>query len=189
MKPIVLLGSPGSGKGTQGRRIAEYFDVPHISTGDMLRDHVQRGTVIGYCVKETLSKGLLVPDELMTDLITSRLRLDDTANGYVLDGFPRTVPQAEWFYAHYQQPIVFLLDVPEAEVLRRIAVRGESRPDDQSVEVVLGRLHEYEQFTEPIIGYYEREAELYRVDGTQSSEEIFDWIRTLLISKDAIAYG
>src|SRR5271154_307617 len=189
MKPIVLLGSPGSGKGTQGRMLADYFEIPHISTGEMLRDHVQRGTVVGFCVKETLAKGLLVPDELMTDLITGRLKQADCKNGYILDGFPRTLQQAQWFYVHYQQPIVFLLDVSEVEVLRRIAARREGRPDDGSAEIVLGRLQEYAQFTAPLIGYYEREAELYRVDGMAGVEPAFNGIKLVLESKEAIAYG
>src|SRR5208283_2127296 len=130
MQPIVLIGSPGSGKGTQGKKLAAYFNIPHISTGDILRDHVQRGTIIGHCIKETVDKGGLVPDELITDLLAGRLRAEDCANGYILDGFPRTLQQAEWLYAHHGQPIVFLLDVPEGEVLRRIAARNEGRPDD-----------------------------------------------------------
>jgi adenylate kinase len=186
MKPIVLLGSPGSGKGTQGRKIAQYFDIPHISTGEMLREQVQQNTVIGFCVKETLAKGLLVPDELMTDLVTGRLKQNDCANGYILDGFPRTIQQAQWYYAHYRQPVVFLLDVPEDEVLRRIAARDEGRPDDGSAEIVLGRLQEYTQFTAPLIGYYEREADFYRVDGTAGIEPAFEKIMSIL---EPIAYS
>jgi adenylate kinase len=186
MQPIVLIGSPGSGKGTQGKKLAAYFDIPHISTGDILRDQVQRNTVVGFCVKETLGKGLLVPDELMTDLVTGRLKQADCGNGYILDGFPRTIQQAQWFYAHYEQPAVFLLDVPEAEVLRRIAARNEGRPDDKSMDIVLGRLHEYEQFTEPIIAYYEREANLYRIDGMAGIEGAFQRIVDIL---EPIAYG
>jgi adenylate kinase len=186
MQPIVLIGSPGSGKGTQGRKLSAYFEIPHISTGDILRDHVQRGTVVGFCVKETLAKGLLVPDELMTDLVTGRLKADDCKNGYILDGFPRTLQQAQWFYAHYEQPIVFLLDVPEEEVLRRIAARGDGRPDDNATDIILGRLHEYEQFTEPIIGYYERESILYHVNGMAGIDGTFEAIKNIL---EPIAWG
>ncbi len=187
-KPIVLLGSPGSGKGTQGRRLADYFGIPHISTGDMLRDHVQRSTIIGRCIKETLDKGLLVPDELMTDMITSRLKADDCKNGYILDGFPRTIQQAEWFYAHYQQPIAFLLDVPEEEVLRRIAARNEGRPDDKAADIVKDRLREYAEFTAPIIEYYRRESNLYCIDGMAGVDRAFEWIRLVLESKE-VAWG
>lgn len=189
MMPIVLLGSPGSGKGTQGARIARHFAIPHISTGEMLRDHVRRNTIIGHCVKETLDNGLLVPDGLVTDLIAWRLREADCDNGYLFDGFPRTLDQAQWFYAHYEQPVVVLLDVPKDEVIRRIANRREGRPDDAEAEVVLGRLREYDQFTAPLIGYYEREGALNRVDGTLGIEGTFDCIRKLLEAKEVIAYG
>jgi len=189
MRPIVLIGSPGSGKGTQGLRIAEFFGIPHISTGEMLRDHVRRGTIIGFCVKETLDRGLLVPDGLMEDMITSRLKQDDCANGYLLDGYPRTVQQAEWYYAHYGHPIAVLLDVPEGEALRRITARNEGRPDDSNQETIIERMEEYGRLTAPVIAYYEREAALYRVDGTLGVEATFEWIKSLLISKEAIAYG
>lgn len=189
MLPIVLLGSPGSGKGTQGTRLAEYYNIPHISTGEILRDHVRRGTVVGWCIKETVAQGLLVPDELMTDLVTGRLKEDDCKHGYILDGFPRTLAQAQWFYAHYRQPFVFLLDVAKDEVLRRIAARGQGRPDDAQSEIVLGRIREYEEFTAPLIGYYQREGNFQRVDGTAGVEATFDAITNFLVSKEAVAYG
>ena len=189
MQPIVLIGSPGSGKGTQGAMIADYFGIPHISTGEMLRDHVRRGTIIGHCIKETLDRGALVPDSLMTDLIASRLSAADCAGGYVLDGFPRTVQQAQWYYAHYSQPLVLLLDVPKEEVLRRIANRNEGRPDDAQSETVLARIREYEEFTAPLIGYYEREAKLYRVDGTLGIDGTFERIKNLVEPKEGIAWG
>jgi adenylate kinase len=189
MRPIVLIGSPGSGKGTQGRKLSEYFDIPHISTGDMLRDQVQRGTVIGFCVKETLDKGLLVPDELISTMLQTRLKNEDCTNGYILDGFPRTVEQARWYYAHYEQPTVLVLDVPREEVLRRIAARKDGRSDDSSADIVAGRMLEYEQFTAPLIGYYEREAHFHSVDATRGIEGTFEWIRTLLESEEGIAYG
>jgi len=189
MHPIVLIGSPGSGKGTQGRKLADYFNIPHISTGDLLRDHVQRGTIIGYCVKDQLDRGLLVPDGLMEDIITSRLRQEDCGNGYVLDGYPRTLQQAQWYYAHYGQPTAILLDVSEGEVMRRIAARNEGRPDDGDAHIVIDRLEEYSRFTAPLIGYYEREAQLFRVDGTIGIDNVFFKIRSFLESKEVIAFG
>jgi|SRR5271156_4143002 len=180
MQPVVLIGSPGSGKGTQGRKLAGYFGIPHISTGEILRDHVQRGTILGFCVKETLDRGLLVPDGLMEDLITSRLKKDDCKHGYILDGYPRTLQQAEWYYAHYGQPTVILLDVPEGEVLRRIAARNEGRPDDTNMSIIIDRMEEYARLTAPIIGYYIREAEFYSVDGTIGVDNVFELIKRLL---------
>ena len=189
MLPVVLIGSPGSGKGTQGKLLAAYFRIPHISTGEILRDHVQRGTIIGYCVKDTLDKGLLVPDSLMEDLVTSRLNKEDCEDGYILDGYPRTIQQAEWFYAHYCQPIAILLEVPEGEVLRRIAARNEGRPDDKNPDTLIDRMEEYAKLTAPVIGYYERESKLYRVDGTVGIDRTFAYIKNLLESKEAFPYG
>lgn len=189
MMPTVLIGSPGSGKGTQGKLVAAYFEIPHISTGEILRDHVQRQTPLGLVIKGTLDKGLLVSDDLMEDLITSRLQKDDCEDGYVLDGYPRTVQQAQWYYAHYGHPLVILLDVPEQEVLRRIAARNEGRPDDSSAETVLDRLDEYKKITTPVIDYYEREAQVFRVNGTIGVNNVFEWIKKLMESKERITYG
>ena len=189
MKPIVLIGSPGSGKGTQGRKLADYFQIPHISTGEILRDHVASGTLIGYCVKEQIDKGLLVPDGLMEDIITSRLKKEDCADGYLLDGYPRTMQQAQWYYARYGHPSVVLLEVPEGEVLRRVMARKEGRPDDGDAHIFIDRMEEYAKFTAPLIGYYEREAKLFRVDGTIGIDNCFNKIRDFLEAGEEIAYG
>jgi adenylate kinase len=188
MMPTVLLGSPGSGKGTQGKLLSAYFGVPHISTGDILRDQVQRKTLIGVTLKDTIGKGLLVPDSLIQDLVVSRLQWTDCEEGYILDGFPRTVQQAQWYYAHYGHPLVILLDVPEQEVLRRIAARNEGRFDDIA-NTVAGRMEEYHRLTTPVIEYYTREAGLHRVDGTIGVDKVFEWIKNLVESKERIAYG
>jgi adenylate kinase len=188
MMPVVLIGSPGSGKGTQGKLLSAYFGIPHISTGEILRFNVQRRSILGMAVKETLDKGLLVPDNLMEDLITSRLGQEDCEDGYILDGYPRTVTQAEWYYAHYGHPLAILLQVPEEEVLRRIAARNEGRPDDNA-GTIGERMEEYATRTAPLIGYYDREAQLYRVDGTIGVNNIFEWIKNLMESKERITYG
>jgi adenylate kinase len=188
MTPTVLIGSPGSGKGTQGKLAAAYFGIPHISTGEILRDHVQRRTVLGLSIKETLDKGLLVPDNLMEDLITYRLGQEDCEGGYILDGYPRTVAQAEWYYAHYGHPLAILLEVPEEEVLRRIAARNEGRPDDNA-GTIGERMEEYATRTAPLIGYYEREAHLYRVDGTIGANNVFTRIKNLMESTERFAIG
>ena len=94
--PIILLGAPGAGKGTQAKLIASTFGIPQISTGDLLRDHVARGTPLGVTAKAIMAKGELVPDQLVLDMVTGRLREADCNRGFILDGFPRTVPQAEW---------------------------------------------------------------------------------------------
>jgi adenylate kinase len=188
MMPVVLLGSPGSGKGTQGKLLSAYFGIPHISTGEILRDNVQRRTVIGDSLKEIIGTGRLVPDDVMQDLLFERLKWTDCEDGYILDGFPRTIQQAQWFYAHFGQPLVVWLDVPEQEVLRRIAARNEGRADDTS-STVAGRMEEYHKLTMPVIDYYIREASLYRVDGTIGAQNVFEWIKNLMESKEQIAYG
>ena len=92
---IIMLGAPGAGKGTQAKRIAEVYAIPHISTGDILRSNIKEGTELGKKAKDFMDKGLLVPDELVVDLVVDRIAKEDAKNGYVLDGFPRTIPQAE----------------------------------------------------------------------------------------------
>ena len=94
--PIILLGAPGAGKGTQAKLISKTFGIPQISTGDLLRDNVARGTPLGITAKAIMGKGALVPDQLVLDMVTGRLREADCERGFILDGFPRTVPQAEW---------------------------------------------------------------------------------------------
>jgi adenylate kinase len=188
MMPVALIGSPGSGKGTLGKLLAAYFEVPHISTGDMLRDRIRRRTLIGLLAKESLDRGLLVPDDLLEDLIASRLRKDDCGNGYILDGYPRTVQQAEWHYAHYGHPLAILLDVPEEEAVRRIAARNEGRPDDNS-KTTAERMEAYATRTAPLIGYYRREAKLHRVDGTMGIDKVFEQTKNLVESEERFAIG
>ena len=92
---IIMLGAPGAGKGTQAKKIAEKYSIPHISTGDIFRANIKNGTELGKKAKTYMDQGLLVPDELVVDLVVDRVKQDDCSNGYVLDGFPRTIPQAE----------------------------------------------------------------------------------------------
>lgn len=185
----VLLGCPGSGKSTQGKLLSNHFKVPRVSTGEILRDHVRRDTIIGRCVRETLERGLLAPDGLMEDLMSSRLAEPDCDSGYVLDGFPRTVQQAQWLRGLYGHPLAILLDVPQEVAISRIASRGEGRPDDDEAATVIGRIREYERETAPVAAYYEREGMLHRIDGRAAGGDVFDALRRLLESKEQIAYG
>jgi adenylate kinase len=133
--PIVLLGPPGAGKGTQARQIVERYGVPQISTGDLLRDHVQRGTELGLQAKAKLAHGELVPDELVCEMVAQRLRLPDCERGYILDGFPRTLAQAEWLDQFLEKelsdnshcirclPIVIQIDVDYNRLLLRLTGR------------------------------------------------------------------
>jgi adenylate kinase len=125
---VILFGPPGSGKGTQGKMIAEEIGIPHIATGDIMRQAISDGTELGLKVKEFVGKGLLVPDEIVIQIIEERLKKDDTKNGFILDGFPRTIPQAvaldELFQKiniqHYK---IIWLDVPDEEIVKRMSGR------------------------------------------------------------------
>src|SRR3954462_6820980 len=122
---VVLIGPPGSGKGTQAARLAERYEIPHISTGEILRSAVRAGSELGRQVAEIMAKGSLVGDDLMTDLVHARLEEPDVPRGFVLDGFPRTVRQAEALDAMMNGApmIVILIDVPDAEIVRRMGTR------------------------------------------------------------------
>ena len=125
---IIMLGAPGAGKGTQAKRIAEKYSVPHISTGDIFRANIKNGTELGNKVKTYMDKGLLVPDELVCDLVVDRVQQDDCKNGYVLDGFPRTIPQAESLdsaLAAIDENVDYAIDVevPDENIINRMGGR------------------------------------------------------------------
>ena len=134
MGPIILLGPPGAGKGTQAKRIAEYYGIPQISTGDLLRQHVRDATSLGLQAKDIMARGELVPDELLYDMVAQRLREADCERGFILDGFPRTAAQAAWLDAFLEReffeklrqvclPIVIRIDVDYNDLLRRLTGR------------------------------------------------------------------
>ncbi len=125
---IIMLGAPGAGKGTQAKMLAEKYDIPHISTGDIFRANIKNGTELGTKAKEYMDKGLLVPDELVVDLVVDRFKQDDCKNGYVLDGFPRTIPQAESLDAALEQindkvDFAVNVEVPDENIIRRMSGR------------------------------------------------------------------
>lgn len=125
---IIMLGAPGAGKGTQAKRIAEKYQIPHISTGDIFRANIKNGTELGKKAKTFMDQGLLVPDELVVDLVVDRVGQDDAKNGYVLDGFPRTIPQAEALdaaLAKLGESVDFAIDVdvPDENIIRRMSGR------------------------------------------------------------------
>lgn len=125
---IIMLGAPGAGKGTQAKKIADKYNIPHISTGDIFRANIKNGTELGKKAKEYMDKGLLVPDELTLDLIMDRFKADDCKNGYVLDGFPRTIPQAEALEAALKASgdgidYAINVEVPDADIVSRMSGR------------------------------------------------------------------
>jgi len=195
---LVLLGPPASGKGTQAAKICERYGVPKISTGDMLRAAKAAGTPLGVQAGEYMSAGKLVPDAVVIGLVGERLEESDASRGFVLDGFPRTVPQAEALDALLAKrgtPLqaVVQIDVPRALLVERATLRRtdkrtgqiyhlkysppppdavlEHRADDQE-ETVNKRLDEYEAMTEKVLPYYEQAGLLRRVDGVGTPEEV-----------------
>jgi adenylate kinase len=185
--PVILLGSPGAGKGTQAERLSEQLGIPRISTGDMLREAIERGTPLGQQAAPMMDKGELVPDEILIGVIAERIAQPDCANGYILDGFPRTVRQAEGFEAmvgadRVERTTVVYVDVPREELLRRLSARG--RKDDRD-QTVLRRLQEYEERTTLLIEYYRQRARFHRLDGHRGVEAVFADL--LSITKEAKA--
>ena len=175
---LVLLGRQGSGKGTQGTRLAVHFQIAHISTGEMLRNAIRLGTPVGKAVQSTIDQGQLVDDELIGSLVKGRLgEADARTRGYLLDGFPRTLPQAHALDEIARaRPInvVIDLDVPREIVTARLSARlaVEHRADD-SPAAVERRLALYEEQTAPLIAHYRKQGVLTQVDGVGSPDEVF----------------
>lgn len=179
---LVLLGPPGSGKGTQAALLAERLGVPAISTGRMLRRAVAGGSELGKRVESILNAGALVDDATMAEVVRERLSRDDAAGGYLLDGYPRTLAQAGTLGRILDESgtrldAVVLIDVPEDELVRRTLER---QRDDDTEEVVRRRLDVYEEKTAPLIEYYEGLGLLRRVDGDRPIEDVNDGIRAAL---------
>ncbi len=171
---LVLLGPPGCGKGTQAARLSERLDIPAISTGEMLRAAVTEGSELGQRVGGIMAGGTLVDDQTMADVVRDRLGRDDAQHGFLLDGYPRTLPQAATLSSvlegrQQQLDAVLFLEVPEAVLLSRALAR--QRADDTE-EVIRHRLHVYEEETSPLVGYYNERNLLRRVNGDQSMDEV-----------------
>ena len=180
----LLLAPPGAGKGTQGVRLAEAYGVPHLSTGDMLRDEVVAATPLGLEATQYMDRGELVPDRLIVDLITERIDSNTDTDGFVLDGFPRTMPQALAAYddARRREPArtfhaAISLAVPEGELVRRLIERGRQsgRPDDTE-QTIRRRLKVYRENTQPLEDFYRGRGILVEVDGTGPVDEVTDRI-------------
>ena len=203
---IIFLGPPGAGKGTQAQRICAALNIPQISTGDILRRAMKEGTPTGLKAKSYIDAGQLVPDEVIIDIVKDRLQMDDCKAGYILDGFPRTVPQAEALEQFAKIDSVIELAVEDEKLIKRISGRrvctkcgatyhisllgdkttcancGEPliQRNDDKAETVLNRLTVYHSQTAPLVAFYEGKGLLKKVDGDGDMDAIFGKIMEAL---------
>ena len=199
---VIFLGPPGAGKGTQAQRICAALNIPQISTGDILRRAMKEETPTGLKAKQYVEAGQLVPDEVIIDIVRERLAMEDCRNGYILDGFPRTVPQAEALDTIANIDVVVDLDVADEKLIARLSGRrvclscgatyhvshlnGETKcakcgeeliqRKDDSAETVLARLNVYHEQTAPLVDYYQKKGNLKVIDGAQDMDTIFESI-------------
>jgi adenylate kinase len=192
---LVLLGAPGSGKGTQAARLKADLHVPHISTGDMLRAAVAAGTPLGLKAKAVMDAGQLVSDEILLGMLEERLAQDDARNGFILDGYPRNLAQADaldHLLARIGQPLdaVVKLEVPSEAIIGRCQIRfqAESRADDNP-ETVRKRLGVYAEQTAPVADFYARRGKLQVVDGVGELDDVTARIKRALERESAAANG
>ena len=207
MKKFVIMGVQGSGKGTQAKRLAKELDLIHISVGDLFRWHIQNRTKLGAKVKRIVSGGALVPDEIVQQLTAERLEQHDWNHGFILDGFPRNAPQAQFFLERYDVDAVIVIEVPEDAVYERMLARrlcsvcgrdynllsnpptkkdtcdcgGKlvQRADDQPGPI-RDRIKDYRTVTQPVIDLFKKKEEVVVVDGTQPIDKVWDEIRSKL---------
>ncbi len=195
MLNLILFGPPGSGKGTQSKLIIERFGLKHISTGDLLRNEIAEGRPLGQEAKKFINKGQLVPDEVVIGMISDVLDKNTEAKGFIFDGFPRTVAQAEALdklLALKQTTIslVLALEVPEEELIKRLLDRGKTsgRSDDANEEVIQARIEEYRKKTASVAKHYDKVGKFKTIKGKGSITEIFELLSreiAPLISVDA----
>ncbi|MDZ8185128.1 MAG: adenylate kinase [Nostoc sp. ChiSLP02] len=182
MTRLIFLGPPGAGKGTQAKTLADHRQVPHISTGDILREALSKQTRLGLKAQSYMDKGELVPDILVQEMVQERLSQSDAKQGWILDGFPRTVKQAVFLEELLEQldqsgEKVVSLEVPDEVVVGRLLARG--RKDD-SEDVIRRRLEVYRAETAPLIDYYRDRQKLLTVNGNQSQEEVTDELQKII---------
>lgn len=177
---LILFGPPGSGKGTQAKRLEEAYNLLHISTGDLFRSELEAGSELGIKANEYMTRGELVPDEVTIRILHNTMLAHPEAEGFIFDGFPRTPPQAEaldQLLAKMDQHIdaLIMLDVPEDEIVKRIILRGKesNRPDDTDENIIRNRFQVYQSKTAPIYAYYAEKQKAYTICGLGTIDEIF----------------
>lgn len=184
---LILLGAPGAGKGTQGVRLAEHYGVAHVASGDILREHVASGTPLGQRVAAFVAAGELVPDDLVLAVVGRAVLAAMETGGYLLDGFPRTLAQAEQAYERATQgdiaaDAVLFLDVPDEVAIARLVDRSATsgRVDDASTDVIRHRLEVFHEQTYPLLDFYRDHDRLVTIDAGASPDDVFTSIVTTL---------
>lgn len=186
---LILFGPPGSGKGTQSANIVSTYNLTHISTGDILRSEVSRQTPLGVEAKKFMDQGLLVPDEVVIGMISSKIDENPNTRGFIFDGFPRTRPQAEALdklleFKQLKIDLVLSLEVPEEELIRRLIGRGAtSGRSDDTEDVIVARIKEYHDKTAPVADHYNAQGKLEPIKGDYNVEDTFK-----LLSKEIEKY-
>ncbi len=174
---LVLLGAPGSGKGTQSTFLAQHFDAPHVSSGELMREHMASGSELGQRVATYVSAGELVPDDLVLAIVGDAIRAGEASQGYILDGFPRNVAQAEQAFTlasphGLTADAVVYLDLPDDVARARLTGRAEGRSDDRDPSIVERRLAVYHESTQPLLDFYRRRGLLVTVDASRPVEDV-----------------
>lgn len=167
---IILIGIQGAGKSTQGNLLHDKLDIPYLSTGHIFRQLSHEKTPLGRYIKETMNAGFLIPDDKTVQIVEEYLKRPEYAKGYVMDGFPRTVNQAEAFENGITKAIY--LKVSDREALWRLAYRDSEGRDDETLPAILKRIELFHKFTEPVIDYYRQEGKLVEIDGERSIKDI-----------------
>jgi len=178
---IVLIGIQGAGKSTQGNMLSAKYKVPYLSSGHIFREMAKEKTKLGRWLKETLNSGALVPDTTTLEIVLTYLEKPEYVKGYILDGFPRTVPQADAFNGGVDK--VIYLNVSDKEALWRISGRSDVR-EDETLQAIRKRIGLFHELTQPVVDYYKTKQKMVEVDGEQSVEKVFaDIVDVLGVSK------
>ncbi len=187
MLNIVLFGPPGAGKGTQSEKLIARYNLTHLSTGDLFRKHIAEGTDLGRAAQRYMDEGNLVPDEVVIGMVKDKIVNTPDSQGFIFDGFPRTVAQAEALDAFMEEngtPITMMLalTVDEEELLKRLLNRGKisGRPDDQDPEKIRNRFAVYQRETTPVAEYYKKQGKYHEINGVGSIEDIFNQLTAVI---------